>query len=37
VLVARRAILDAGRGDVERDLHAVARRCRVLRANGDKR
>jgi ribonuclease P protein component len=37
VLVARRAILDAGRGDVERDLHAVARRCRALRANGDKR
>ncbi len=34
VLVARRAILDAHRGDVERDLHAVARRCRALRENG---
>ena len=31
VLVARRAILRARRCDVERDLFAVARRCRVLR------
>jgi ribonuclease P protein component len=37
VLVARRAILGANRGDVERDLHAVARRCRALRENGEKR
>jgi len=36
VLVARRAILGAKRGDVERDLHAVARRCRVLRENGER-
>jgi hypothetical protein len=31
ILVARRAILNVGRGDVERDLHAVVRRCRALR------
>ncbi|MBL7076499.1 MAG: ribonuclease P protein component [Kiritimatiellae bacterium] len=37
VLVARRSILDANRGDVERDLGTVARRCRVLRENGDTR
>jgi len=37
VLVARRAILNASRSDVERDLHAVARRCRALRENGEKR
>ncbi len=36
VLVARRAILDAKLGDVERDLHAAARRCRALRKNGDR-
>jgi ribonuclease P protein component len=30
ILVARRAILNVRRGDVERDLHAVARRCRAL-------
>ena len=36
VLVARRAILDAQRGDVERDLEYAARRCRVLRRKGNR-
>ena len=34
VLVARRAILNAGRRDVEQDLLALARRCHVIRRAG---
>ncbi len=34
VLVARRAILQVNRPEVERDLLHVARRCRVLREEG---
>lgn len=35
VLVARRAILQASRSDVEQDLGSVARRCKALRSKGD--